>query len=267
MNQPSRRGCREPARRRKLRRTPGLRHREVLRVQQPEGTSQTHGGARHLRQLRGARSLSYASAQRPIPAHPWRDRRNACHTHASGSLLATLRTGTARTTTTPPAPRLASDDGCHRGDRALATGGRPRRAELLTSDYWLDKRCGIDISLNLHELIYPFPDKMGTQLGDALVNREQAIRLGRHIRRLRRASKLAASDLAPHVGVDASQILRLERGEVGAPQAALLTRIADYFQIPASDLFSLAGYPAAAGLPTSHARPPVRSSRLSTPHR
>ena len=88
------------------------------------------------------------------------------------------------------------------------------------------------------------------------MNREQAIRLGRHIRRLRRASKLAASDLAPHVGVDASQILRLERGEVGAPQAALLTRIADYFQIPASDLFSLAGYPAAAGLPYLRTRYP-----------
>lgn len=82
------------------------------------------------------------------------------------------------------------------------------------------------------------------------MNRDQARRLGKYIRRLRRASKLSARSLAPHVGVDASQILRLERGEVSAPQAALLTRIADYFHVSTSDLFTLAGYPIASSLPS-----------------
>lgn len=82
------------------------------------------------------------------------------------------------------------------------------------------------------------------------MNRNQAHRLGKYIRRLRRANKLSARGLAPHVGVDASQILRLERGEVAAPQAALLTRLADYFRIPATDLFALAGFPVADSLPS-----------------
>lgn len=97
------------------------------------------------------------------------------------------------------------------------------------------------------------------------MNQEQARRLGRYIRRLRRARKLAASRLAPSVGVDASQILRLERGEVSAPQAALLTRIADYFEIPISDLFVLAGYPVDSSLPSIEpylrARYPTLSER------
>jgi transcriptional regulator with XRE-family HTH domain len=81
------------------------------------------------------------------------------------------------------------------------------------------------------------------------MNRDQARRVGKYIRKLRRARNLSASELAPHVGVDPSQILRLERGEVASPRAALLTRIADYFQMPTTDIFALAGYPTAYNLP------------------
>lgn len=81
------------------------------------------------------------------------------------------------------------------------------------------------------------------------MNQEQAQRLGQYIRGRRRAHKLSARELAAFVGVNASQILRLERGEVAAPQAAVLTRIAKHLHVPMSKLFALAGYPEGRNLP------------------
>lgn len=74
--------------------------------------------------------------------------------------------------------------------------------------------------------------------------------LGRYLRRHREACGISIRALAPKVGIDTAQIIRLEHGQVASPKADLLARIAEQLSLPLADVFGLAGYAAPTELPS-----------------
>lgn len=69
-------------------------------------------------------------------------------------------------------------------------------------------------------------------------------RLGKAIRRHREAAGLSQAALAKAIGVPASTVFRLEKGEFGMPDPDKLSRLADALEIEAEELYALAPYPA-----------------------
>ncbi len=91
----------------------------------------------------------------------------------------------------------------------------------------------------------------------------QAVELGHYLRQHREAAGLSARGLADIVGVDNSQIVRLEGGRVSHPKADLLGRIAEAVQAPIMDVLTMAGYPTPKGLPSL--RPYMRAKYRDLP--
>ena len=79
------------------------------------------------------------------------------------------------------------------------------------------------------------------------MSRRDAARLGNRVRRHREAAALSQGALARAIGVPTSTVLRLERGEVEAPDPDKLHRLAAALQIDPEELF--AHYPAPERLP------------------
>jgi transcriptional regulator with XRE-family HTH domain len=68
-------------------------------------------------------------------------------------------------------------------------------------------------------------------------------KLGAAIRRHREAAGLTQLALANQIGVPASTIFRLEKGEFGRPDPNKLARLAEALGIEAEELYALAPYP------------------------
>jgi len=68
-------------------------------------------------------------------------------------------------------------------------------------------------------------------------------KLGTAIRRHREKAGLSQSALAAAIGVPASTVFRLERGEFGRPDPEKLARLAEALSIEAEELYALADYP------------------------
>lgn len=65
----------------------------------------------------------------------------------------------------------------------------------------------------------------------------------------RRAKGISTRTLAGEVGIDQSNIVRLERGSVATPNPAVLGRIAQVLNLDVADLYALAGYTRPSELP------------------
>jgi transcriptional regulator with XRE-family HTH domain len=73
-------------------------------------------------------------------------------------------------------------------------------------------------------------------------------KLGRFVRQQREAAGWTQAKLADEAGVQRSQVLRIERGDI-RPGPDTLSRLADALRIAVEDLYALAGYTAPHGLP------------------
>ena len=78
---------------------------------------------------------------------------------------------------------------------------------------------------------------------------EASARLGAYVQQLRADRRLTIRALAAKAKVDFSYVSRLERGQVGAPTARSLWKIARALDIEVADLYSEAGFVDAHGLP------------------
>lgn len=72
---------------------------------------------------------------------------------------------------------------------------------------------------------------------------KSTVKLGNAIRRHRKAAGLSQLALANEIGVPASTVFRLEKGEFGMPDPDKLARLADALGIEAEELYALAPYP------------------------
>jgi transcriptional regulator with XRE-family HTH domain len=79
---------------------------------------------------------------------------------------------------------------------------------------------------------------------------DQAQALGQFIRTHRETQGVSTRQLAAQVGVDKSQIIRLEQGGVANPRADLLANIATALELDLADLYGFAGYTRPAELPS-----------------
>jgi transcriptional regulator with XRE-family HTH domain len=79
---------------------------------------------------------------------------------------------------------------------------------------------------------------------------EQAQRLGSYLRERREARGITLRQLGLDLGVDKTQILRLEQGAVASPRADLLAGIAAGLDLPVADVYGMAGYAASDELPS-----------------
>lgn len=68
-------------------------------------------------------------------------------------------------------------------------------------------------------------------------------KLGKAIKRHRKAAGLSLYALGQEIGMPHSTILRLERGEFGMPDPEKLARIAEALGIEAEELYALGPYP------------------------
>jgi transcriptional regulator with XRE-family HTH domain len=95
------------------------------------------------------------------------------------------------------------------------------------------------------------------------MDEQQAKELGSYLRSQREAAGVSIRSLAPEVGVDQAQIIRLEQGTVASPRADLLGRICDRLNLPLADVLTMAGYPTTKSLPTL--RPYMRAKYRDLP--
>lgn len=72
---------------------------------------------------------------------------------------------------------------------------------------------------------------------------KNTIKLGKTIRRHRTGAGLSQQALAKQIGVPASTVFRLEKGEFGMPDPEKLARLAEALDIEAEELYALAPYP------------------------
>jgi len=75
------------------------------------------------------------------------------------------------------------------------------------------------------------------------VSPKDTSKLGATIRRHREKAGLSQLALAKQIGVPASTIFRLEKGEFGRPDPEKLARLAEVLGIEAEELYALAPYP------------------------
>lgn len=81
------------------------------------------------------------------------------------------------------------------------------------------------------------------------MDEQQAKEFGRYVRKHRQAVGLTTRGLAADVGMNMSQIVRWEQGQITAPHPEAIERAAQALGVPTVDLMTLAGYPVAKGLP------------------
>lgn len=74
--------------------------------------------------------------------------------------------------------------------------------------------------------------------------------LGDYLRRARHRTGRSLRDIADAIGSDSGTMSRIEQGQTRHPAPALLAAWAKDLDIPAHDLFALAGYDAPKDLPT-----------------
>lgn len=91
-----------------------------------------------------------------------------------------------------------------------------------------------------------------------------AEQLGRFVRRLRKSQQLSLHAVADRADVNATWLMRLERGEYASPDARLLVGLAEALGIDVADLFAEAGLTTWRALPSL--QPYLRARyRLSAP--
>jgi transcriptional regulator with XRE-family HTH domain len=73
--------------------------------------------------------------------------------------------------------------------------------------------------------------------------------LGRFVQKHREQAGLSLRDLEEQSGVTYSYIAKIERGDVDAPSADKLLRLAKVIGVEVEDLYALAGYVMPEGLP------------------
>jgi len=73
--------------------------------------------------------------------------------------------------------------------------------------------------------------------------------LGKYLQRQREAQGLSMRRLAAAAGLNATYIMRLERGEYASPDPKHLQEIARVLEIDAADLFTAAGFRGSRDLP------------------
>jgi transcriptional regulator with XRE-family HTH domain len=91
----------------------------------------------------------------------------------------------------------------------------------------------------------------------------KAHEFGNYLQEQRQAAGVGVRELATAVGVNPTQIVRLEQGKVGSPKADVLGRIADVLRLPVADLLAMAGYPTSRTLP--NLRPYMRAKYRDLP--
>jgi transcriptional regulator with XRE-family HTH domain len=69
------------------------------------------------------------------------------------------------------------------------------------------------------------------------------------ISQARKAKGLSTRAVAAEIGIDQSNLVRLEAGNVATPKPAVLTEIARILDLDAADLYALAGYTMPSELP------------------
>jgi transcriptional regulator with XRE-family HTH domain len=77
-----------------------------------------------------------------------------------------------------------------------------------------------------------------------------AEQLGRYVRRLRKSQQLSLHAVADRADVNATWLMRLERGEYASPDARLLVGLAEALGIDVADLFAEAGLTTWRALPS-----------------
>lgn len=77
----------------------------------------------------------------------------------------------------------------------------------------------------------------------------QSRKLGATIRKARERSGLGLRGLAEMAGINFGTLSKLESGYIAAPDPKILQRIGRALEIPLEDLYALAGYARAEGLP------------------
>jgi len=78
---------------------------------------------------------------------------------------------------------------------------------------------------------------------------ESAARLGTYLQQLRSERALSVRGLAARAKVDFSWLAKLERGQIGSPDARSLWRVARALDVEVADLYLEAGFGDAHGLP------------------
>lgn len=82
------------------------------------------------------------------------------------------------------------------------------------------------------------------------MDKDQARRLGRHLRQARDALHLSSRGLAARTGLTDATIVRIELGEFAAPSPDKLARMANALGLPLEDVYALADYAAPRQLPS-----------------
>lgn len=92
--------------------------------------------------------------------------------------------------------------------------------------------------------------KVGTKETQPMQKKVDTRRLGDFIRRARDRHGLSIRGLAAAASVDATWVMRLERGEYSSPDPWHLKEIARVLELEMGDLFYMAGYQDGVHLPT-----------------
>ncbi len=82
------------------------------------------------------------------------------------------------------------------------------------------------------------------------MSEQEATNLGNTIRQARNNKHLSTRELAELAGVSKAMIVRIENGDQVSPKPQALEGIAKALDLPISDLYTLANYKPAEGLPT-----------------
>jgi len=81
------------------------------------------------------------------------------------------------------------------------------------------------------------------------VDKKQAERLGKFLRRSRQTAGLSARQLAEHTDISDATVIRIENGQYRSPEAESLAQMAHALDIPVHDVFERAGFMTSDDLP------------------
>src|SRR5437870_1313833 len=103
------------------------------------------------------------------------------------------------------------------------------------------------------------------QLNGALkeLNPQQAKEFGNRLRTRREELGLSVRDLERLAGVDDATVVRLEKGAVAEPKPATVRAVCEALDLVVADVYPLADYALAGGLPTF--RPYLRTKYRGLP--
>lgn len=98
------------------------------------------------------------------------------------------------------------------------------------------------------------------------MNDEKAQQLGAYIRHMRKVRGLDNRELARRAKVDSGGLTRIEQGQIHNPKPRTLCAIATALDLPAADLFALAGYTSPRDLPSIEHYLNTKYSHIPTDH-